>query len=372
MKIIKFFIIFFSTLLFEKAGAEEPFIYMRINFNVIRNSDNTVNLSATEDNCRKIVSRMNELEVPFLRGYRFIVTGFSIIGGQGISGDNPSRWYNTNFFNDTKIGNKTQGRIWKDEMENAARTGSGAANYRWRNDAINVYIVNGICGGICSFPDQSDYENIIAFGACNLASTNTYAPTLLHEIGHYFNLCHTHGCTNLGVCNNTTGNNDEISDTPLDNPCWSLATIIEKNGGNISEDFARNSFDNIMSYHDNGGENRLTEQQLDRWADALDERKTNVPSSRVYNRTSIRNAYGWFVKPNAAAPQPTPNQINYFPEYGNSYKEIRLNDALIFDKRKGSYGIIFMRPGTYRTGGIIINQPITLRATRSGLVTITK
>lgn len=366
------FFLYFCFCTVTNLKAEEPYIYIHINFIIVRNFDNSIRSQVTEDNLNKMVKRMNELEEPFFRGYRFIRQQIQIVGGTEISGDNPSRWYNTDFFDTKKVGNSTQGHVWKDEMETAARI---SPNYSWSNFNINIYIINGICGGSCSFPEPNDYENIIVFGGCNLDSTNSYAPVLLHEIGHFFNLCHTQGCNN-----GDQEKSDNINDTPKDNSTWDLATIMGQNttktDDDISEDFARNSFDNIMSYHSPGAgtfigaSNRLTELQLDRWADAMDERKVNVPSNRTYNRTKVRSGSTRFVAPNAPNPTPITNQINYYPEYGNSYKPANLNFIVNVNQSILQNGdMILFRPGIYTFKGTI-KKRVILRATRNGSAVI--
>ncbi len=61
-------------------------------------------------------------------------------------------------------------------------------SFHWRLDAVNFYVVDNLfdCVGVCSFPSGGDDIIVVA--------DDTDAITWIHEIGHYFNLCHTFGC----------------------------------------------------------------------------------------------------------------------------------------------------------------------------------
>lgn len=114
----------------------------------------------------------------------------------------------------------------KEAMEDAMEL--DPKRFYWRTDAINVYLCDTLTngggssvGGTCSLPDGDDYDDIILIQP-NIGND---AVGLAHEIGHYFNLLHTHG-TSMGVedpgacpdgispnCN-TAG--DLVCDTPGD------------------------------------------------------------------------------------------------------------------------------------------------------------
>ena len=74
MKRLKFFWMFLFALsaVISQAKAIDPYIYININFRVIRDFDNSILPQVTEENFTRIVNRMNELETPFFRGYRFV------------------------------------------------------------------------------------------------------------------------------------------------------------------------------------------------------------------------------------------------------------------------------------------------------------
>jgi hypothetical protein len=155
----------------------------------------------------------------------------------------------------------------KGALDNAAKDNPGL--YAYRNNAVNVYINGSATSGVCSFPNSDD--DIIFLGQ------NALPTTVIHEIGHFFNLCHTQGCS----CNNcATGpgqcdspGDDEIADTLRDVACWDLNAIAQNNFGSpyaslsaFQQSQVDDVFFNIMSYH--GTRDRFTEGQMDRWTEA--------------------------------------------------------------------------------------------------------
>ena len=61
----------------------------------------------------------------------------------------------------------------------------------WRSDAINLYVVDQLegAGGVCSFPAFGPHREVIVINSRNILGGSE---GWLHEIGHYFNLIHTH------------------------------------------------------------------------------------------------------------------------------------------------------------------------------------
>ena len=167
---------------------------------------------------------------------------------------NRSQWFGVDARNATN----------KSNLENAAE--ADPAGYALRNNAINIYINGDDDSGVCSFPDSGD--RIMLFGQ------GSYTTIFLHEIGHFFNLCHTQGCP-CGGCGEAPPQcmsgaiADDIGDTLLDRACWTRDQISQNNFGNvygmlntgqqIAVDF---TWLNIMSYHNNP--DRLTWQQMDK------------------------------------------------------------------------------------------------------------
>ncbi|MCZ6837433.1 MAG: hypothetical protein O7G85_16780, partial [Planctomycetota bacterium] len=126
------------------------------------------------------------------RGYRLVLTETVDLSGV-------DEWFNDNVLTS------------KGPLEAAAE--GDPSTYAWRSNAINIYINGSNSSGVCSFPNILG-EDIIFLGQ-DVRNT-----TILHEIGHYMNLCHTQGCICgscdpdgfLDECNRTPGN-DEVGDT---------------------------------------------------------------------------------------------------------------------------------------------------------------
>ena len=113
---------------------------------------------------------------------------------------------------------------------------------------------------------------------------------------------------------------------------------------------AKNVLYNIMSYHQNS--TRLTELQLDRWADAMD----NYPTRKL-----VRSGDSWFVRP---------DELN-----GNGDADSPFNSIAIGVTNSNTAGgdIIYFFPGNHPLPDMIhftIEKPVTLRAMRRGVVVI--
>jgi hypothetical protein len=331
-------------------------ITIRLSYKVVLNPANGNRPPGVTDNDIDVaIAAMNALEESYFRGFRFQrVDPVTNIGGQG-NVNGPSRWYNTDFFED---------RNAKDNMENDALNNPGV--YAWNANAINIYITNfdGRCGGICSFPGDND--EIIIIAAC----TDGDGATQLHEIGHYFNLFHTQGdvcgcCESgeTGKCHTEPGD-DKVADTLPDLACWDrdgIANWTYKNTyANLNDDQQKlvdDVFLNIMSYHgSNCGQGavptRMTEGQLDRWTDAAND-----------DRRGVANGRTWFVG--------TPTSGFGNGTSGNPF--LIVNSAQIAANPQGG-DMILLKPGAHRpallSNRLVLNKPLTLRATRAGAAVI--
>lgn len=188
----------------------------------------------------------NEVLEAYGRGYSLQLT--EIVDLSGVS-----QWYSS-----------TINSANRDNLEAAAI--ASPTTYAWRSNAINIYINGDDGSGICSFPGS---------GAIIFLGQGIRTTTFIHEIGHYFNLCHTQGCPcgscdpdETGECHTTPGN-DELADTPPDLECWTQDDIAMNFYGvsyasltTGQQNFVNESFNNIMSYHST--RNRFTQDQLDR------------------------------------------------------------------------------------------------------------
>ncbi len=346
------------TIAFPSPSQAQGVITIRLSYKVILNpADGTRPIrtgvtQVTDADIDSAVNAMNTLLQTYFRGYRVQrVDPITNIGGMNDT-TGPSRWFNTNFF-------ASDGGTMKDQMEAAARSD---ARYRWNNSAINIYIVNGFCGGLCSFPDESD--NILLVGGCSANSGGVQ----VHEIGHYFSLCHTQGCNcGCGACgscsvgtNCSTPGDDGIADTLPDLPCWGANDIARNSFGRFyieltpgQQNQVDDVFNNLMSYHGTccsvgGSQTRLTEQQLDRWAD----------TGRAQPRVAVCDGLTLFVDTMTVGGRGFPGHS----EYPYNRVETAVQGAANYN---GFPVILMLRPGTYNER-LTIRTPVTLRATRRG------
>jgi hypothetical protein len=342
----------FTSFVPSSIRAQDSVINIRLSYKVILNPNNGLRPSlATDTTITRAVRGMNTLLKSYWRGYRMQLTEIVEVGGLGDT-NGPSRWYSIDLDDSTK-----------NVMEHAAE--NDPANYAWRDNAINIYINQGQGGGICSFPppDPGSDEEIIIVGFIAVRDSSTH----LHEIGHFFDLCHTQGClcgpcssTKTGTCYTTPGD-DEIEDTLPDLPCWGLDQIamnyFSKNYKDLDDGQKKqvdDVADNVMSYHHlaplRNPLRRLTEGQLDHWTDA---------AVRYNSRIDVRDGRAIFVATNGGT---------ILTSNGTSSSPFALNWATFVANQNGN-DILIMRPGTYNTS-ITIKKPMTIRATRQGSVSI--
>jgi|GEM_PF-1753442 len=329
-------------------------ITVRLSYKIIRNpADGTLPtytdatgtvVQVTDNDIDTAVATMNSLSAAYFRGFRFQRVDPVAYVGDKDDATGPSQYFNTDFFANPNA------KSLKNQMEAAAMKDPA---YAWNFGAINIYINQGTAGGKCSFP--TDGENIIVVGAVSANAGSTQ----LHEVGHYFNLCHTHGCT-------SGSNDDGVADTLTDNPAWNEDQIAQNNfsGRTYNQLSAgeKQQVDdvilNLMSYHGTVGnqapiynagttQSQLTEQQLDRWTEAANGARRGVcDGTTVFARAS--NFYG-----SGSSGDP----------YGSSVVA-----TAVAANRPGN-NIVLLRPSTF-SEAIIINPPsgttVTLRATRQG------
>lgn len=137
------------------------------------------------------------------------------------------------------------------------------STYRWDDNAVNIYI-NGYWFGsaISKFPPTND---IILMNQ-NCGNTPS---CVLHELGHSLNLAHTH--------ETAWTNGDACADTITDNSGWTRDQISQ---ANFSKNYADLSavqrdqvdlvWNNVMSYHTNEPQLRLSPCQMDRISNQAD------------------------------------------------------------------------------------------------------
>lgn len=328
-------------------GKEDSVINIRLSYKIIlnpKNLDRPVNSdheTVTDSMIADAVDQMNEILESTWRGYRVQLAEVVEIGGLGSDAGNPSRWFAEDFIGDFDANSM------KEKMVQEAMAAPDV--YAWRKNAINLYVNQGTGGGKWWRWRDSD---LIVLGP-------TYADAgwfHLHEIGHYFNLYHTHGvgCDSRSI----KPGDDDVADTILDLPWWDLDEIARCNFERgyyqltaEEQEQVDNVAENVMSYHNNRPVSaqltRFTEGQLDRWTDAA-----------AYSiRDQVMDGRTYVVDQQSIGGHGTSD--NPFPNLGQAVE--------VASSAEGN--IILARPGTF-TGPLHITTPMTLRASRAGAVTI--
>jgi hypothetical protein len=279
-----------------------------------------VNNQAVTDN----IAFANELLRANRRGYQFQLTEI-----QNVSG-----W--SSFFN---ISARNQSN--KEALEATATSNATTrAQFFWRDNAINVYI-NNTSSGYCSSPGN---------GSAIFVGSAAYDTLIIHEIGHYMSLAHTHSgeqflnsdnspCNNQCSCaKQLGGTSDGFADTLPDNECWSRSDMVAANPGATTAQID-NTFLNIMSYH--LPQDRFTSGQLDAWADTGNTDRFNAVTGRT-RFVDIDN-----------------NGIIKVGSSGFPFQTVvqGVNAAAT------SGDIVLIRPGSYNEA-LTITKAVTLRATR--------
>ena len=303
---------------------------------------------------------MNDLLNSHRRGYHIQWVGNSIVnvGGLGQFNTGPSQYYSVDFVNDEN------GDVLKDQFESNAI--NNPATYGWSSTAVNIYIVQfgGANWNVCSFPT---HHIILVNGVAGYSTANT----VLHEIGHYFNLSHTFNgsqylnsdnstCTNKCNCAKFVGGgNDGVADTILDHICWnSQDDIAVGNYGSFYASLTASRqaavdrvWNNLMSYHNYQHDNPyLTPDQLDRWADSANDDR---PAVRTGRTRFVDRACSPIV-PNGSS---ICSAIGPYPTVAGGINAATANGA----------DIVMVRPGNYNEP-MTITKPLTLRATRGNAV----
>jgi hypothetical protein len=305
-------------------------------------------------NFSNTVARMNAMLDSMGRGYRLQWVGNALINVGGLNQFNsgPSQYYDVDFVNDE------DGDVLKDQFE--ANAIASPATYGWDSSAVNIYIVRfgGANWNVCSFPDE---QIILVNGVAGYTNPST----VLHEIGHYFNLSHTFldrlnlnsngsACTNGCNCAQFIGGGgDGCPDTILDHDCWDSQNDIAL--GNYGLTYANlnasqtlnvdNMWWNLMSYHNRQhATDRFTSDQLDRWTDSSNSDRPAVRTGRTRFVATTGNDAGT----------------------GSStsrYRTVAKGVAVVND----ADDIVLLRAGTY-TEPQTITKALTLRATRGNAV----
>ncbi|GMR09112.1 MAG: hypothetical protein BMS9Abin26_2126 [Gammaproteobacteria bacterium] len=125
--------------------------------------------------------------------------------------------------------------------------------WRWRTNAVNVYVTGGPGSAYSRFPPEND---IILFGQGCTANPSC----LLHELGHSLNLSHTQaaddGCTDTLTDDSSWNNKDQMANANYGDVYANLTA-----GQQYNVDM---TWSNFMSYHVVPPQDRFTPCQKDR------------------------------------------------------------------------------------------------------------
>jgi hypothetical protein len=312
------------------------------------------------------VARANQWMDGYWRGYRYELAEVVNIGGPSQGGVNgPSKWFNAD------CGSAAN---WPQFQRDTQTNGL----YLFRANAINYYITlatNWNTGGAASFPWQTTNGWRSCWGIVNDGPF-----WIVHECGHFFGLPHTHGgcdCPgNLSNCTTLNGfsvGDDEIADTlPEGRGDFCFTSIDHITRANFNKWFtnctpseqvlAQNTFYNVMSYHDPTNKDVFIDRMTELQHDVL----TTYANT---DRANVASGFTLFVNPSTDCffqngLRTTCGQLGL----GGPFEYVT---NAVQAARAGGGDIILLRPGSYNER-TTINKPVTLRATRSGWVTIGK
>jgi hypothetical protein len=232
---------------------------------------------------------------------------------------------------------------------------------------VNFYISTGSAtdaGGACPIPPGEASDT-----AC-WGQVNDGPFWIVHETGHFFGLSHTHGgcgCPDTDGCflmNGLWVGDDGITDTLAEASgdfCFTTKDLIARANFNklyanctpVEAGLVDDTFFNAMSYHNpttkDTTEDRMTELQLDRHADTANSSRSSFVSGRTRFVSTTGSASGT----------------------GTSTNPLRTVSQGVGAAAAGGGDAVLFRPGSYNEQ-LTINKPVTLRAPRTGPVTIGK
>lgn len=266
------------------------------------------------------IGRANHVLHATGRGYRLTVAEYVPIRPTIPVGQSNQYWFNLN------------ARTNRATIEAAAL--EDPLTWKWNTRAINVY-VNNTSSGECSL--LANGGNAIALGA------SIKRGTVLHEVGHFFNLLHTHdGDPDCGTAMPpfALADGDGLAATVPDHPCITTQSDLVAALPPELRAAVDTSWRNVMSYHD---EEELLEDQMDIWGSVA-----NV--ARLYacnGRTRFVASDGW---------DDQEGLLSFAP-----LATLRRALSLIGT----SHDVILLRSGTYQTDAFgMVTTPCTIGASR--------
>lgn len=217
-----------------------------------------VNLNS-ETAIRDNIDLTNRILASHGLGYRFVLRNDTVYTLSGFD--------NSWFITDARTA------AFRDSVEDAATANAAAkVTWKWHDDAVNIYL-NDSRSGYCS--KASDSRSAITIGA------GAYDELIVHEVGHFFCLSHTHTADSNGTVVDWA-DGDGLSDTLDDDADATAANINARYGGvpvplqpqNVRDDLIFN----IMSYH--ASVNRFTWLQREHYIDTLNVERAAVANGR--------------------------------------------------------------------------------------------
>lgn len=274
------------------------------------------------------IARGNQILAATGRGYQLQVVEYIDIQPPAPGGQAADYWFNL------------PARANRATIEAAAL--AGQATWRWNGGALNMY-VNNSSSGQCSFVGSG---LSISFGG------SVGAGTVLHEVGHFFNLSHTHAgdyADNSSTPPFTAAdlrNGDNLGETPDDNPNITTRDQLGRaiygntyvtNATQIA--VVNNTYENVMSYHN---ENLLLPVQMNIWT-------LNANGARL----GFCTGRTWFVANGGSDGASGANVGSPFATVTKGVSSVG-----------GADDVVLLRGGSYSApAGGSISKPCTLRAT---------
>jgi hypothetical protein len=310
-------------------------ITVRLSVKFIQNSDGTRpsgNIS-TSGGFDAEITRGNQILAATGRAYKLQVVEYLDIRPPAPAGSNANYWFTL------------PARANRAVIEAAAL--ADMATWNWNGSTINMF-VNNSSSGQCSFVGSG---TSISFGG------GVGAGTVLHEVGHFFDLRHTHA---NDYTNNTSpliftladlADGDGLVETALDNPnitnnnqlCVALFNKAYTNASAGEQVVVDSAYENVMSYHN---ENVLLPVQLDIWTLNGNGARQGFCSGRT-----------WFVANEGSDGDSGDNAGSPFATLSKGLSSLSSGDDVIL-LRAGDY---------YSPAGGLINTRCTLSATRGAV-----